>query len=130
MHKMKFVLSVICLFWLTSCAFAPAYDPVTNAKLAQIEVVATDLRSQCLILSPSIIHSRLEIPVMELQSMTKYRTNASNVNKGATYILKEIVSFENMYKTETKPSITYCADKLDDISMTVDTLLKPYGTLQ
>ncbi len=117
------------LLVLSGCAFAPSFDSTVNSKLAEVEVHATDLKTQCLALTPQVVHQQLEVPMLEIQAMTKYRTNSSLVNTGASGILKEIVSFEDMFKKEQKPSVAYCADKLDDISMTVDALLKPYGTL-
>ena len=117
------------LMLLAACGpFAPAFDPVVNDKLAGIEVTALDLKTQCLGLTPQIIHDRLRIPAMEAEASTRYRND--DINRGTTGILKEIISFEKIYKSEEKPAIAYCADKLDDIRLTVDALLKPYGKLQ
>lgn len=128
---------VIIYLFLASCAFAPAYDPVVNATLADVEVVALDLKSQCMVLTPVIIHDRLQMPIMAVQSMTKYRTNGREVNQAAAGILKEIIAFEGFYKIDStapqlsvRPSVVYCADKLDDIALTVDAILKPYGVLK
>ena len=127
---MKFALLIlIIVVLLMSCTFAPAYDPMVNAKLAEIKTTATDLKSQCSAMTADIIHQRLEVPAMTLEAMTVYRSRASGVEKAASAILHEITAFEIIVKRKP-PSPAYCQDKLDDIALTVEAILKPYGTLQ
>lgn len=119
---------------LSACTFAPAYDPTVNQTLAQIKANAIDLKQQCIALlpvtlTPEMVHDRLYLPALTLQEMSRYRRNASSIETASKDILKEITLFEIVSK-RNPPSPVYCQDKLNDITLTVDAILKPYGILQ
>ena len=127
---------ILLLLLLSSCSnFAPPFDTNVNAKLAEIKTNAMDMKKECLLntVSSDMIHDRLEIQAMTLQAMVSYRDSHTAI--AANGIWKEITSFETRIQIQAinakQPHIspTYCKDKLNDIVLTVNAIMKPYGTL-
>ncbi len=115
-------------FCLLLACCAPTYDPTFNAKAAEIQAKANILKLQCPITS-DVIAQELLLPIMELQAMTKYRRNSSDLNKEANDLYDEVYRYYyvNAKANPDHMSVRYCANKLDDISLTIDVILKTYG---
>lgn len=116
----------VSLILLTSCSFAPSYDPNINAKMAEIKTNAIDLKASCKTITVSDIHNRLVIPALMLESMSVYRNEY--VSKAGLDVWKESVAFEQ--RAAKQVSVAYCNDKLDDIQLTISAIMKPYGTTE
>ena len=124
----------ILFLFLSSCSqFAPSFDPNVNQKMAELKANAMDLKRDCSLntVTDDVVHQRLILPAMILENMTIYRDE--HVATGTAGIWKATSSFEKQIEanaiTNKKMSPTYCKDKLDDIVLIINSLMKPYGTL-
>lgn len=128
---MKYI-PILLLLFATSCSLLPIpFDSNVNQKLAEIKANAMDLQTSCEDITFDMVHTRLVVPAMTLQAMTTYRNE--QVAKAANGAWKTVDNFELRIQAASisgkHVSETYCKDKLNDVVLTVNAIMKPYGTL-
>lgn len=118
----------ILLLALAGC-IAPSYDSIEQYELAEVKVMAANLKPLCPALAVADIHTHLAIPAALALEQTRYRPNATEIVKADQLLADMIGEMERDYGGATRPSVAFCQAKLVNIADAADRIMRATSVL-